>query len=132
MKELYKLSVGLSHVSDVYNKAVELAKRRGIFWPSYEIYGGIAGLYDIGPVGTMIKNKIVSLWRKYFVESTMGMVVEVETPMITPEKVFEASGHLKNFTDPVVQCSKCKKVFRADHLVEEILHKTWSPSLPAS
>lgn len=123
MKELYKLSVGLSHVSDVYNKAVELAKRRGIFWPSYEIYGGIAGLYDIGPVGTMIKNKIVSLWRKYFVESTMGMVVEVETPMITPEKVFEASGHLKNFTDPVVQCSKCKKVFRADHLVEEILHK---------
>ncbi len=125
MKELYKLSVGLTLVSDVYSKAVELAKRRGIFWPSYEIYGGIAGLYDIGPVGTIIKNKIVKLWRNHFIGSTMGMVVEVETPMITPEKVFEASGHLKNFTDPVVQCNKCRKVYRADHLVEEILHKSF-------
>lgn len=112
-------------MSDVYNKAVELAKRRGIFWPSYEIYGGVAGLYDIGPVGTVIRNKIVNLWRKHFVQSTMGMVVEVETPMITPEKVFEASGHLKNFTDPVVQCKKCGKVYRADHLLESVLHRSF-------
>ncbi|WP_373469276.1 glycine--tRNA ligase [Acidianus infernus] len=102
-------------------KVIELAKRRGIFWPSYEIYGGVGGLYDIGPIGTRIKNKIVQLWRKIFVEENSEFVVEIETPMITPKKVFEASGHLENFTDPIVECSKCHRVFRADHLVEEVL-----------
>ncbi|MUM64595.1 glycine--tRNA ligase [Acidianus infernus] len=102
-------------------KVIELAKRRGIFWPSYEIYGGVGGLYDIGPIGTRIKNKIVQLWRKIFVEENSDFVVEIETPMITPKKVFEASGHLENFTDPIVECSKCHRVFRADHLVEEVL-----------
>ncbi|WP_236751304.1 glycine--tRNA ligase [Acidianus sp. HS-5] len=102
-------------------KVIELAKRRGIFWPSYEIYGGVGGLYDIGPVGTRIKNKIVQLWRKTFVEDNSEFVVEIETPMITPKKVFEASGHLENFTDPIVECNKCHRVFRADHLVEEVL-----------
>ncbi|MFP3217031.1 MAG: glycine--tRNA ligase [Acidianus sp.] len=102
-------------------KVIELAKRRGIFWPSYEIYGGVGGLYDIGPIGTRIKNKIVQLWRKIFVEENSDFVVEIETPMITPKKVFEASGHLENFTDPIVECNKCHRVFRADHLVEEVL-----------
>lgn len=102
-------------------KVIELAKRRGIFWPSYEIYGGVGGLYDIGPIGTRIKNKIVQLWRKIFVEENSDFVVEIATPMITPKKVFEASGHLENFTDPIVECNKCHRVFRADHLVEEVL-----------
>ncbi len=102
-------------------KVIELAKRRGIFWPSYEIYGGVGGLYDIGPIGTRIKNKIVQLWRKTFVEENSEFVVEIETPMITPKKVFEASGHLENFTDPIVECNNCHRVFRADHLVEEVL-----------
>lgn len=102
-------------------KVIELAKRRGIFWPSYEIYGGVGGLYDIGPIGTRIKNKIVQLWRKIFVEENSDFVVEIETPMITPKKVLEASGHLENFTDPIVECNKCHRVFRADHLVEEVL-----------
>ncbi|PVU74153.1 glycine--tRNA ligase [Acidianus hospitalis] len=102
-------------------KVIELAKRRGIFWPSYEIYGGVGGLYDIGPIGTRIKNKIIQLWRKIFVEENSDFVVEIETPMITPKKVFEASGHLENFTDPIVECNKCHRVFRADHLVEEVL-----------
>jgi len=101
-------------------KLVELAKRRGIFWPSYEIYGGVAGLYDIGPVGVKIKNKIVDLWRKYFVYDNSEFVVEVETPIITPYKVLEASGHVENFTDPIVECTKCHKIYRADHLIEEL------------
>nr|WP_152939921.1 glycine--tRNA ligase [Acidianus ambivalens] len=109
----------MGYVSE--EKVIELAKRRGIFWPSYEIYGGVGGLYDIGPIGTRIKNKIVQLWRKIFVEENSDFVVEIETPMITPKKVFEASGHLENFTDPIVECNKCHRVFRADHLVEEVL-----------
>ncbi len=102
-------------------KVVELAKRRGLFWPSYEIYGGVGGLYDIGPVGVRIKNKIVELWRKYFVEDNKDFVVEIETPIITPYKVLEASGHVENFTDPIVECNKCHKIYRADHLVEDLL-----------
>ncbi|BCS91898.1 Proline--tRNA ligase [Metallosphaera sp. J1] len=103
------------------DKVIELAKRRGIFWPSYEIYGGVAGLYDIGPIGTRIKNKIINTWRKIFVEENSEFVVEIETPMITPSKVLEASGHVENFTDPIVECTKCHKIYRADHLVEEML-----------
>ncbi|MEM2195820.1 MAG: hypothetical protein QW290_01905, partial [Sulfolobales archaeon] len=52
---------------DKYDKIVDLAKRRGFFWPSYEIYGGVAGFYDLGPLGTMLKINIVNLWREYFV-----------------------------------------------------------------
>ena len=101
-------------------KLVEVAKRRGIFWPSYEIYGGIAGFYDIGPIGVRIKNKIIELWRKYFVYENSEFVVEIETPIITPYKVLEASGHVENFTDPIVECTKCHNIYRADHLIEEI------------
>lgn len=101
-------------------KLIELAKRRGLFWPSYEIYGGVAGLYDIGPIGVKIKNKIVELWRKLFVYDNSEFVVEVETPIITPYKVLEASGHVDNFTDPIVECTKCNKIYRADHLIEEL------------
>ncbi|ARM77102.1 glycine--tRNA ligase [Acidianus manzaensis] len=102
-------------------KILELAKRRGIFWPSYEIYGGVAGLYDIGPIGSRIMNKIIQLWKKIFIQENSDFVVEIETPMITPQKVFEASGHLEKFTDPIVECNKCHRVYRADHLVEQIL-----------
>ncbi|BFI75275.1 glycine--tRNA ligase [Sulfurisphaera ohwakuensis] len=101
-------------------KLIELAKRRGIFWPSYEIYGGVAGLYDIGPIGVKIKNKIIELWRRYFIYDNSEFVVEIETPMITPYKVLEASGHVENFTDPIVECTKCHKIYRADHLIEEL------------
>jgi glycyl-tRNA synthetase len=105
----------------VFEKVIELAKRRGIFWPSYEIYGGVSGLYDIGPVGTKIKNRIIELWRKIFIKDHSEFVVEIETPIITPYKVLEASGHVENFTDPIVECTKCKRVYRADHLIEELI-----------
>jgi glycyl-tRNA synthetase len=100
---------------------VDLAKRRGFFWPSYEIYGGVAGFYDLGPLGTMLKNNIVNLWRKYFVLKHQDMVVEIETPIIAPEVVLRASGHLEHFTDPIVECLKCGRKYRADHLIEEQL-----------
>jgi glycyl-tRNA synthetase len=107
---------------DKYDKIMELAKRRGFFWPSYEIYGGVAGFYDLGPLGVRMKDKIINLWRNYFVVRQQPLVVEIETPVIGPSRVYEASGHLEHFTDPIVECTKCGRKFRADHLIEDVLH----------
>lgn len=107
--------------SDKYEKIVDLAARRGFFWPSYEIYGGLAGFYDLGPLGILLKENIKKLWLDYFVFMHQDMVVLIETPVIAPEIVFRASGHLESFTDPIVTCSKCGKIYRADHLLEDIL-----------
>ena len=106
---------------DRYDKIMELAKRRGFFWPSYEIYGGVAGFYDLGPLGIRLKENIIALWREYFIKRQQHIVVEIETPVIGPAKVYEASGHLEHFTDPIVECLKCGRKFRADHLIEEKL-----------
>ena len=105
---------------DKFEKLIDLAVRRGFFWPSYEIYGGVAGFYDLGPLGIRLKNNIVELWRRYFVQQHQEFVVEIETPVIAPAKVFEASGHLEHFTDPVIECLKCRRKYRADQLIEEI------------
>jgi len=107
--------------SDKYEKIVDLAARRGFFWPSYEIYGGLAGFYDLGPLGSLLKENIRKLWLDYFVFRHQDMVVLIETPVIAPEIVFKASGHVESFTDPIVTCSKCGKIYRADHLLEDIL-----------
>ncbi|ABM79928.1 glycine--tRNA ligase [Hyperthermus butylicus] len=106
---------------DKYEKLVDLAIRRGFFWPSYEIYGGVAGFYDLGPLGVRLKEKILQLWRDFFIRRHAGFVVEIETPIIAPSRVFEASGHLEHFTDPIVECRRCGRKFRADHLIEEKL-----------
>ncbi|MEM1623335.1 MAG: glycine--tRNA ligase [Sulfolobales archaeon] len=105
---------------DKYDKIVDLAKRRGFFWPSFEIYGGVAGFYDLGPLGTMLKINIVNLWREYFVLRHQDLVTEVETPVIVPEVVLKASGHLDHFTDPIIECLSCGRKYRADHLIEEV------------
>ncbi|MGC8636392.1 MAG: glycine--tRNA ligase [Thermoprotei archaeon] len=96
----------------------ELARRRGFFWPSYEIYGGVGGLYDLGPNGTSVKNRIIQLWRDHFIRSSQYPMVEIETPMVTPYEVLEASGHVESFTDPLTICPKCHRVYRADQLAE--------------
>ena len=106
---------------DLYAKVMELAKRRGFFWPSYEIYGGVAGFYDFGPLGSLLKQKIIDKWRRFIVRNHSNYVVEIETPIIGPSKVYEASGHVENFTDPIVTCMKCGRKYRADHLIEEKL-----------
>ncbi len=104
---------------DIVDKIYELGRRRGFFWPSYEIYGGVAGFYDLGPYGVMLKNNIISLWRRRFIQDHQDIVVEVETPIVGPEKVYVASGHVESFTDPIVECLKCHRLYRADQLVEE-------------
>jgi glycyl-tRNA synthetase, dimeric type len=96
---------------------VNLCARRSIIIPAFEAYGEVSGFYDYGPIGTRIKHNIENSWRKSFVDS-MGNL-EIESTVVCPERVFEASGHLKNFVDPVVNCPKCGSSYRADKLLEE-------------
>ncbi|MFH1521289.1 MAG: glycine--tRNA ligase [Candidatus Micrarchaeota archaeon] len=99
------------------DRIFELSLKRSFFFPSNEPYGGIAGFYEYGPVGVLIKHKIENLWRETFIKSE-GFH-EVETSIITPEPILVASGHVSSFADPVVECQKCKTKVRADHLAEE-------------
>ena len=95
---------------------MDLALRRSIFFPSAEIYGeSFSGFWDYGFYGTAVKNRIIDCWRKDLVEKE-GFV-EIDGAQILPEKVFQASGHLENFNDPLVQCEKCHSLHRADSLL---------------
>ncbi|MBS7604894.1 MAG: glycine--tRNA ligase [Candidatus Bathyarchaeia archaeon] len=105
-------------VSDKFEKVSELARRRGFFWPSYEIYGGVGGFICWGPLGALLKRRIEDKFRDIFLRRLN--FYEVETPIIAPERVFKASGHIDNFKEPMVECSACKRKFRADHLLQEI------------
>jgi glycyl-tRNA synthetase len=98
----------------------ELGRRRGFFWPSYEIYGGSSGFFTYGPLGAKLKQNIENKLRQIFVNQ-LG-VLEIESPVITPETVFRASGHIDHFKEPMTECQKCKKSFRADHLLREATH----------
>jgi len=102
---------------DKFTAINELARRRGFFWNSYEIYGGAGGFVAYGPLGTRLKQNIENKLREIFVKQ-IG-ILEMESSIITPGKVFEASGHVANFREPMVECVKCNKRFRADHLLEE-------------
>jgi glycyl-tRNA synthetase len=106
-------------VDDLKERVMELAKRRGFLWPSYEIYGGVAGLWDYGPLGTLLKQKVENAWREIFVVGEGAL--PIDTPTISVEEVFLASGHLSNFVDLIVECVACHATFRADHLVDEYL-----------
>ncbi len=91
-------------------------KRKGFVYPAGEIYGGLAGLYDYGHLGTLLKRSFEQVWRKYFL-TLSDNYVEIEASEIMPEKVFIASGHLKNFNDLSALCKK-GHIERADHLLE--------------
>jgi len=100
-----------------YDTIFELSRRRGFFWPSYEIYGGLGGFIDYGDLGVKLRRKIDELWREFFVRR-QGFL-ELDSPLINPERVFEASGHLRNFKEYSVTCKRCSASFRVDHLLEE-------------
>jgi glycyl-tRNA synthetase len=96
---------------------MQFLQNKGFIWgPSPEIYGGLAGFYTYAPLGKLLKNNVEEIIKKKFQKENFW---EVETPIIQPKEVWEASGHLSNFTDPLIQCSKCKARFRADNLIEE-------------
>nr|MDO8133620.1 hypothetical protein [Candidatus Njordarchaeum guaymaensis] len=106
-------------VKTLMEKISDVAARRGIFFPTAEIYGGVGGFFDWGPIGSLLRQKIIKTWREFFVRSEDN-VHEIDGSLILPYNVLKASGHVDHFTDPKVECKKCAKVFRADHLIEEI------------
>jgi len=106
-------------IKDKYKLLSETARRRGFFWGSFEIYGGLSGFLDLGPLGVGLKRQIENTWRESFLQK--HGFIEISTPIITPHKVLEASGHVENFKDPMTQCSNCKRTFRADQLVKEAI-----------
>jgi len=96
-------------------KIVSLAKRRGFVFQSSEIYGGVEALWDFGPLGAALKENIKREWMKCFVQQ-MQNVVAIQGSIIMHPDVWKASGHLENFTDPMVECKKCNTRYRLDHL----------------
>ena len=101
----------------ISEKVVELARRRGFFWPSFELYGGVSGFYDFGPLGSILKHKIIRKWREYFV--VREGFFEIDSPTLTPEEVLKASGHVEHFLDTMTECQKCGEAFRAVDLAYE-------------
>lgn len=97
---------------------VSLCKRRGFIYQGSEIYGGLAGTWDFGPLGVALKRNIQSLWWKTFVEDRDDMY-GVDAAILMNPKVWQASGHVDTFSDPLVECSNCKGRFRADHLEDD-------------
>ena len=94
-------------------KIVSLAKRRGFVYPGSEIYGGLANTYDYGPLGVELKNNIKRAWWKYFIQDREDMV-GIDGGIISSAKIWEASGHIKNFRDAMVECKECHFRFRPD------------------
>lgn len=102
---------------DKFEMISEIARRRGFFWPSCEIYGGVSGFFTFGPLGSILKRRIEDKFRDFFIRR-LGLF-EMESPVILPGRVFEASGHVDAFKEPMVECNGCKRRFRADHLLQE-------------
>ena len=98
------------------SRLTSLLRRRGIVLPSFEIYGGVSGLVDYGPVGATIKRRVVNSWIEHW--GKVPNVVEIDSPTITPESVLVASGHVGEFNDKMSECKSCGGVFRSDHLLD--------------
>ncbi len=94
---------------------ISLCKRRGFIYQGSEIYGGLAGTWDYGPLGVALKNNIKDLWWKKFVTNRDDMY-GVDAAILMNQKVWQATGHVSGFSDPLTECKKCKKRFRADQL----------------
>ncbi len=103
----------LSEQNELVAKIVSLCKRRGIVFQNSEIYGGIQGFYDYGPIGSLLKNNWKSLWLKNNVQERSDVVL-IDGSIITHPKVWEASGHVKNFGDELIECKSCHQRFRPD------------------
>ncbi|CAC11352.1 glycyl-tRNA synthetase related [Thermoplasma acidophilum] len=100
-----------------FDDVIELAKRRGFFWPSYMIYGGSSGFYDYGPLGTLLKDNIIAAWKREYAREG---AIFLDTPVISPADVFRASGHLEKFSDIAVKCSKCGTPYKFESLIKSL------------
>lgn len=104
------------------DKIIALAKRRGFFYPSSEIYGGLANTWDFGHYGVLLKNNLRDWWVRRIVQDRNDIVM-VDSSVILNPKVWQASGHVTGFNDALVECKKCHNRTRADHLIEDKLDK---------
>ena len=104
----------MAEPDDIYERVMELAKRRGFIWPSGEIYGGVAGFIDYGPLGAQMKRRIEDAWRAFYV--IREGCYEIECPTVGIEPIYVASGHVKGFSDKMCQCPHCEEYLRADHV----------------
>jgi glycyl-tRNA synthetase len=103
--------------SDRMDTIVSLSKRRGFVYPSSEIYGGLRASWDYGPLGVELKNNIKHQWWRSMVQERDD-IVGLDSSVILAREVWEASGHITEFVDPLTECMSCHKRFRADHLIE--------------
>ena len=102
-----------------YEDVMKLALERGFYFPSCEVYGDAhAGFWEYGPTGVGLKNKFLELWRRELIRRD-GML-EIDGSQIMSKSVFEASGHLGSFSDPIIKCTNCKSTFRADRTIADI------------
>jgi glycyl-tRNA synthetase len=115
--------------NNLLEKITALAKRRGFVYPSSDIYGGMANTWDFGYYGTLLKNNLRDLWWNHFVLKREDMV-GIDASIFLNPKVWEASGHVANFTDALVDCKNCHFRTRADHLIEEALPDVKVEGLP--
>jgi len=104
------------------DKIMNIATKRGFFYPSAEIYGAKAGFWTYGHLGTLLKHNWENLWRNYFL-GLADNYYEIEDCNILPKEVFKSSGHLEHFNDPLAECRKCHFRFRADELIEDELKR---------
>jgi glycyl-tRNA synthetase len=100
------------------DKIVSLCKRRGFVYPGSEIYGGLSGTWDYGPLGVELKNNVNQLWWRMFVQDRDDMC-GLDAAILMNPRAWEASGHVDGFQDPLVECKKCKRRFRADQVGEK-------------
>ena len=111
-----------------YDDIQKLFLEKGFFFPSSEIYSDApAGFWDYGPLGVNFRNKFIESWRKNIVRRD-GMI-EIDGSQILSKNVFVASGHLDNFSDPIVRCNECKSVYRADRMISDISKEIISEKL---
>ncbi len=110
-------SVELPEGTELLERLMSLCKRRGFVYQNSEIYGGVAGLYDFGPLGVEMRRNLKNLWWTFMVQ-TRENTVGIEGAILTHPRVWEASGHVENFSDPLVDCKSCRHRFRSDHLME--------------
>ena len=103
--------------NDLMDRVVNLCKRRGLVFPSSEVYGGFRSTWDYGPLGVLLKRNVKDAWWRSMVQ-LRDDVVGLDSAILMAPKVWEASGHLATFTDPLVDCRNCKERFRADQLPE--------------
>src|SRR3954452_894504 len=102
-------------MTDRFEQVVNLCKRRGFVYPSAEIYGGFRSAYDYGPVGVLLLKNVQEAWWRAMVQ-LRDDVVGLDASILSPPAIWEASGHLQNFTDPLVDCRNCKERYRLDQL----------------